>query len=1534
MTRRLAFGAAALVALSLVGACAARAEDWPTYRHDRLRTAISSEKLAPPLVNVWMFRARGSSFAPKNMPSSSDRSQPPGLYANKHGAYFEMLPDQKYFTLPITAAGDSIFFTTANGRVVCLDAATAEKRWDFLTGAAISQTANVFGGKVYAGSDDGCVYCLDAKTGKLVWKHKAAPADRWFISFGRMASKWPVRTDVFVDKGAAYFAAGIFPHDGMFVNKIDAQAGNGIWQTPFAHNGLAGHIVLTTHKIHIPLDVKGFERYPVFRRSDGVNDGGGPDPEMVEVFRHRVDDSERGVVKDGIRYTGVEACKVEREHERGKKQTLYRTPMPTGRFPDQRTFVYAGGTLYFLANDSAMWGGKYPLRARGGAVFARDPKTGKDLWSFPIPERPHHIIVANGRLFVSTRGGTIYCFAPKGTAGSGVVAEDIEPEPFERNDLFNRVSGAAHHTTLVSGVKKGYVVVLDCESGAMPYALATQTDLYVCAVFRDAAKAQKARALYARANLHASRISVWHQKDGAKLPYPSKFADLIVSESAAGGGPMPTDLKEMGRLLKPIRGVAWLGGRQEKQALEQWMAEQNKVAGPAEKWQYYEKHGSRWVRRTRSALPGGTGWCGPGGGPERTNCSHDKALKGPLDVVWYGPPYVTGPVGRPPRIANGVMVCPTDLHSIEAYDQYNGRRLWKYTAKNLAGQFMNSGCVGGDYAFTAYYGRCLRLDLWNGGQPVDVTNPFPGSQWGGITLSRDGKMLWGSGYAKEWRGLFAIDVKTGRTLWKRGGPGKGMQWGSWNAIADGRMYIIGGKAEGERRQEAIDGMRAYLKTNDRARLDVFEKTLAKRQIRVLTALDAATGELLYRRGIDLTNRGQFYGAAGGRLVFGRVARRTGRALKIWGIQYRPRQGYGMAAFDGATGKLLWNELGDIRFQPVVTADTIYAEPWVVDAKTGKRRQRPHPISGKPADHVWIRIGKHCGGYNGSEYFIFGRNMGIGYHNMLNDSGMYTFMHSRSDCHPDSSSGGGMMIKPPMSFGCRCAWSLPFTVAMAQAETQPEIDFSYFGPGPALPVKHLRLNLGTAGDRRDAKGNLWLKAERRVVGHMREFEITHMPAMVFYPGADWSRRNVQQSAVHTRIENTDTPMLFATAKRGLKRCVLPVMTPADGKGTYVVRLGFSAPPGDKPGQRVFDVRLNGKRVLKDFDIVKDTGKTNCAIWKETTLELDGDLIIDLVAKEKKPSFDQMPLLNGLQILRKEITTLGLAAPAGVWLNQSNPERVIDVSVANLRAAPFKGTLVVEGPAGIKVAVDGGNALELPPGTRKKITVRLKAGEALKAKTHLLTVKIVAESGNAEMERTLAVEWLGSLERKVLRGGSRSIMPKSDRWRWLAQNTQHLWIKASKGGRKAGDGGSAYSLVWFGIPNEVGTIRRARLRLHTAQDAHLTHEVLFDAKSKPGWFSSSPWGSVKQVLGPPWPNLNALQYPARPKTLPKTSALRPTKWAPNIVEADVPGDLDQINKSRQVKLSIEPTALNGAIYWSTHQQVGSGAAVLLIDYEPKK
>jgi hypothetical protein len=103
---------------------------------------------------------------------------------------------------------------------------------------------------------------------------------------------------------------------------------------------------------------------------------------------------------------------------------------------------------------------------------------------------------------------------------------------------------------------------------------------------------------------------------------------------------------------------------------------------------------------------------------------------------------------------------------------------------------------------------------------------------------------------------------------------------------------------------------------------------------------------------------------------------------------------------------------------------------------------------------------------------------------------------------------------------------------------------------------------------------------------------------------------------------------------MKDCLIPVTTPESGPFRYRVRLGFSALPGDQPGQRVFDVLLNGKPVLQDFDIMKESGQPDYAVWKEFEIEIAKDLAIALTSKTGTSSVDRMPLISAVQVLRVE------------------------------------------------------------------------------------------------------------------------------------------------------------------------------------------------------------------------------------------------------------------------------------------------------------
>jgi len=1214
--------------------------------------------------------------------------------------------------------------------------------------------------------------------------------------------------------------------------------------------------------------------------------------------------------------------------------------------PDASTVVYAGGVVYHSMFQID------PKRGVGSKIVARSPADGNVLWSTDVPERVNQLIVANGRLFASTRRGTIYCFASQGAAKHGTRTEPVADAPIADSQAFQPIAASIVKQT---SIREGYALVLDCDSGALAYQLARQTKLSICAVFDDEAKAAAARAAYLQANLNGSRITAYHRAPNTRLPFPSFYADLIVSEAAAKGTlPTKATVEDLSRMLKPIRGVALIGGgKADPGALETWNA-----ATRQGDWDIVKADGAAWTKRVRPALAESGSWTHDLGDAGHTGSSDDGALKGPLGVLWYGPP--TLPYGNnrmPARVAHGLLVLPVH-DGIIGCDQYTGRKVWHYACPE------NSRFIIADK--TIYLRREVfkdkrptgrgaweRVALETGKLLGAVKLPAAMRQGnvGEMAASRDGKIVYGQIHwqkvtkegdkekREDFRAVFALDSGSGAPLWTIGGVGQARQWGGWMAISDGRLYF-GAPLTDERRKKALGEITGYFREHSPERLKDFDPK--KRTLQGMAAINGRTGKILYEAGIDTTNvflysgrRGVHYNpsiipfvmASDNTIVF---ATQSGadKGWRQWPSgSYKTRA---LTVYDGATGKLLWSKYANYRARPLIAGGVIYAEPWGYDIRTGQRRQRQHPITGKTVDWAWCRYGKQCGQSAASRHFLFGRSLGIGYHDLLNDDGLYTFYHSRMSCLFDAVSGGGMMIKPPMAIYCGCDWSLPFSVAMGQVSTPPATPFLFAQPGPALPVKHLYVNLGAVGDRRDRDGNLWLTTERP---HRHKLLLGLPVSVVKYPGGGDALR----SPSYPPVENADVPFVFASATRGLKRCTVPVTTPADGKGRYRVRLGFAAPPGDKPGQRVFDVKLNGKTVLTNFDIVKEAGGPDRAIWKEFALDIDGDLAVDLVAEVADPTPEQMPLINGLQVLRQKITALGFDAPTTVWMNEREPEKVVRVRVGNHRDVPFTGKLVVEAGDGIVATLPDAGAIALQPGTEEKIDIRLKNDQPAKAGAHTLTVKLVSAAGKVEREHKLTVDCLGKLGRRVLRGGGRWCMSRKTYEAWLASvRPQHGVgrFPASKGAREPGDIGAACSWIRFGVPQEIGKIHRLSVRLTVSPELWGAWHALFaPAGTAPP--SRDCWGKLRVINSTTDVNVDPLKYPELPGLLPGGYALAPTDSNPNVVEASLPTDVRRDkNGTGRVQLVLEPTALNGPVYWGPagSRVTPENAPQLVIDYEP--
>jgi len=110
-------------------------------------------------------------------------------------------------------------------------------QWKAYTGGAVRFPPTIWKGRAFVGSGDGWVYAFEAQTGRLIWRFRAAPAERKMPVYGSLLSTWPAASGVLVEDGIAYVAAGIVNYDGTYVYALDATSGRIKWQ-----NNTSGHL--------------------------------------------------------------------------------------------------------------------------------------------------------------------------------------------------------------------------------------------------------------------------------------------------------------------------------------------------------------------------------------------------------------------------------------------------------------------------------------------------------------------------------------------------------------------------------------------------------------------------------------------------------------------------------------------------------------------------------------------------------------------------------------------------------------------------------------------------------------------------------------------------------------------------------------------------------------------------------------------------------------------------------------------------------------------------------------------------------------------------------------------------------------------------------------------------------------------------------------------------------------------------------------------------------------------------------------------
>ncbi len=171
--------------------------DWPTHRHDPLRSGMTMMELPAKLHDLWHVSIGGRLSA------------------------------------PVIADGNLIVSCVDAHRVISLDARNGKTRWVFTAGGRVDSAPTIYRGLVLFGCADGWIYCLRLSDGEQVWRFCAAPEELKTVSLGQVESVWPVHGSVLVQNGLAYAAGGrsSYIDGGIFLYGLEPMTGEVLCQT-------------------------------------------------------------------------------------------------------------------------------------------------------------------------------------------------------------------------------------------------------------------------------------------------------------------------------------------------------------------------------------------------------------------------------------------------------------------------------------------------------------------------------------------------------------------------------------------------------------------------------------------------------------------------------------------------------------------------------------------------------------------------------------------------------------------------------------------------------------------------------------------------------------------------------------------------------------------------------------------------------------------------------------------------------------------------------------------------------------------------------------------------------------------------------------------------------------------------------------------------------------------------------------------------------------------------------------------------------
>jgi hypothetical protein len=174
--------------------------------------------------------------------------------------------------------------------------------------------------------------------------------------------------------------------------------------------------------------------------------------------------------------------------------------------------------------------------------------------------------------------------------------------------------------------------------------------------------------------------------------------------------------------------------------------------------------------------------------------------------------------------------------------------------------------------------------------------------------------------------------------------------------------------------------------------------------------------------------------------------------------------------------------------------------------------------------------------------------------------------------------------------------------------------------PGQRIRQVGINFGAPGDRRADNGTLWIEYPNSS-GETSPLSIDILGTPQFY------RRHASS------VKEVDLPWVYASGVENARAIRVPLAVgkpatasaePTSGK-SHRVQLFFAEPTPTRAGERVFNVYLQGRLVLKDLDIAAEA-KHGAQVVRKSFDSVAIENVLEVRFEPKRGA----PILSGIEI----------------------------------------------------------------------------------------------------------------------------------------------------------------------------------------------------------------------------------------------------------------------------------------------------------------